>query len=123
MDLPSYNYVLCHLNVEESLHHLFLGCPFALSCWNILGLAQFIQDNLSDTVVLFKPQINKPFFMEIIVAMFWGIWTARNDVIFRNRSHSLQAVKTTFRQELVWARLRAKNSFSDQLQLWLDNFE
>ncbi|KAG0513739.1 hypothetical protein BDA96_10G128300 [Sorghum bicolor] len=54
--------------------------------------------------------------------MFWGIWTARNDVIFRNRSHSLQAVKNTFRQELVWARLRAKNSFSAQLQLWLDNF-
>jgi len=36
-------------------------------------LAQFVQGNLSDTVALFKLQISKPFFMEIIVAMFWGI--------------------------------------------------
>ena len=32
MKLESYNYVLCHLDTEESLNQLFLECPFALSC-------------------------------------------------------------------------------------------
>jgi hypothetical protein len=32
MELQSYNCVLCLQNIEESLHHLFMDCPFALSC-------------------------------------------------------------------------------------------
>jgi hypothetical protein len=95
---------------------------FAMSCWNMLGLAQLIQGNLLDTIPLFRLQINQPFFMEIIIAMFWEIWTFRNDVIFRNHNHSLQAVKFIFKQELAWVKLRAKKTFSSQLQLWLDNF-
>lgn len=35
MELPSYSCVLCFLNTEESLHHLFMDCPFArYSAWN-----------------------------------------------------------------------------------------
>jgi hypothetical protein len=122
MYLPDYNYVLCHLNIEESLHHLFLECPFAMSCWNMLSLAQLIQGNLLNTIPLFKNQIHRPFFMEIIAAMFWGIWSVLNDVIFRNQNHSLQAFKLVFKQELAWIKLRAKRDLSLQLQLWLDNF-
>jgi hypothetical protein len=36
----------------------------------------------------FKLQLHLPFFMEIIVTMCWAIWTMRNDIIFRNISHS-----------------------------------
>jgi len=122
MDLLSHNCVLCLFNEEETLRHLFLDCPFAISYWNMLGLAQLIQPNLFDTIPLFSSLINKPFFMEIIIAMFWGIWSARNDVIFKNRSHSLQAVKIIFKQELAWVTLRANKSVSSQLKLWLDNF-
>jgi hypothetical protein len=60
--------------------------------------------------------------MEIIVAMFWAIWTARNDVIFRNLHRSVQACKLVFKQELVWVKLRGKRDIGLQLQLWLDNF-
>ena len=58
--------------------------------------------------------------MEIIVAMFWAIWSVRNDAIFRNQQPSLQACKLVFKQEL--ARLRAKDDLHLQIQLWLDNF-
>jgi hypothetical protein len=61
-----------------------------------------------DSILLLKTQINRPFFMEIIVVMFWAIWTARNDVIFRNLHHSVQAAKLVFKQELAWVKLRAK---------------
>jgi hypothetical protein len=114
--------VLYHLDIEESLHHLFLDCPFAMSCWNMLGSAHVIQGNLLDTIPLFKNQIHMPFFMEIIVVMFWGIWSARNDAIFRNQHHSLQSCKLVFKQEPAWVKLRAQRNLSLQLQLWLDNF-
>lgn len=122
MALPSYNCVLCHLDTEESLHHLFLDCPFAMACWNMIGLPHLLQDNLLDTITIFRVHFARPFFMEVFVAMFWGIWTARNDVIFRNQAHSLQNVRKIFRQELAWVRLRARKDFSVQLGLWLDNF-
>jgi len=32
MELQSYNCFLCYLNIEESLHHLFLDYPFAMCC-------------------------------------------------------------------------------------------
>jgi hypothetical protein len=36
--LPSYDCVLCQLHLDETLEHLFLCCPFAISCWNLLHL-------------------------------------------------------------------------------------
>jgi len=112
MVLENYNCVLCHLDTEESLHHLLLHCPFAMSCWNVLGLAHLIQGDILDTISLFKTQIQRPIFMEIIVAMFWAIWSTRNDVIFfffwerndvifRNLQQSVISCKVTFRQELA----------------------
>jgi hypothetical protein len=38
MELQDYNCALCQDPVEESLSHLFVGCPFATSCWNWLQL-------------------------------------------------------------------------------------
>lgn len=36
MSLPDYNYVFCSYGIEESLHHLFFECSFAMACWNTL---------------------------------------------------------------------------------------
>lgn len=82
MDLESYNCVLCHLDAEESLLHLFFHCPFAASCWNVLGLAHLIQEDPFQTFSAFK---------EIVVAMCWAIWSARNDLIFRHQQHSIDS--------------------------------
>jgi hypothetical protein len=111
MALESYNCVLCHLDVEESLHHLFFHCPFAQSCWNVLGLAHLVQDDILVTLPLFKDHIRRPIFMEIVVSMFWDIWSLRNDCIFRNIQHSIQSCKAVFRQELAWVKLRAKDDY------------
>jgi hypothetical protein len=70
MELESYNCALCHLDTKESLMHLFFHCPFAMSCWNVLGLAHFVQGELLQTISVFKEQIHRPFvFMEIIISM------------------------------------------------------
>jgi hypothetical protein len=122
MPLESYSCVLCHLDVEESLNHLFFHCPFAMSCWNLQGLAHLIQADILDTLPLFKMHIHNQIFMEIIIAMFWAIWFARNDHIFRQKHHSLTSCKIVFRQELARVKLRAKADFKLLIGSWLDSF-
>uniref|UniRef100_A0A8R7U6Y7 Reverse transcriptase zinc-binding domain-containing protein n=1 Tax=Triticum urartu TaxID=4572 RepID=A0A8R7U6Y7_TRIUA len=36
MVLSSYDCALCNDSTEETCHHLFWDCPFALHCWNII---------------------------------------------------------------------------------------
>jgi len=40
MELPSYNCVLCSEEAEESVFHLFIGCHFAISCWEPSSYSQ-----------------------------------------------------------------------------------
>lgn len=73
MFLDCYNCVLCQLNTEESLLHLFFQCPFALACWNVLGFAHLIQNGLLATIEAFRIYIQRPFFMEVFISMCWAI--------------------------------------------------
>lgn len=43
--LPSYDCVLCAAPTEQTLQHLFLTCPFAQLCWNLIHLAA-VQETL-----------------------------------------------------------------------------
>jgi hypothetical protein len=72
MILDDYNCVFYHLGVEESLIHLFLDCPFSVSCWGTLCL--IVQNSADPYVILesFKSQSEKPFFMEIIEMMLFS---------------------------------------------------
>lgn len=115
MELESYDCVLCHPSTEETLmHFFFFHCPFAVCCWNTLGLAPLIQDDLLDTLTAFKVHLGQPFFMEIIICMSWAIWAARNGNVFRGLQHSVASCKATFGRELALVKLRAKNSFQPQ---------
>lgn len=119
--LENYNCVLCHLGTEESVLHLFLDCPFAMSCWDILGLAHLIQGNLLNTISEFKFHIHHPLFMEIIVSLCLAIWSARNDLIFRNIQHSVASCKFIFRKELALVKLRAEDHYQPELDQWLSS--
>ena len=77
MELESYDCVLCHLDTEETLMHLFFQCPFRCLLLNTLGLAPLIQDDLLITLSAFRTQLHQPFFMEIIICMCWAIWATR----------------------------------------------
>jgi hypothetical protein len=110
MALDSYDCPLCNLNSDETFMHLFFHCPFAMSCWNVLGLAPFIQPELLQTLSVFKDVIHQSFFMEIIISMCWAIWSARNDSIFRGFQHSVSSAKATFRREMALVKLRARQN-------------
>jgi hypothetical protein len=80
--MPSYDCVLCQMQLEETLEHLFLHCLFAISCWNFLHL-HIVEGGPFEILQSLQVQLNKAFFMDIIILMIWCIWMARNDLIFK----------------------------------------
>ena len=81
---PNYLCVLCSTNNEENLEHLFFTCPFALSCWNKLGIHWGTAASLDDRVLNMIAASGISFSMEIFVIAAWEIWNLRNSKIFDN---------------------------------------
>ena len=121
MNLQNFNCVLCVGTTEESLLHLFLGCPFAFQCWNRMGIQVDPAVGPFQNLQNLKNQLQVPFFMEIIILMCWTIWNARNDWIFRQVSPNLQLFKSCFREELHLLSLRMKRRNLTQFNQWISN--
>jgi hypothetical protein len=120
--LPSYDCVLCSVNTEETLVHLFLECDLAIACWSLIRVTV---SNYNDPIQFFEDfrrQLGVPFFMEIIIIMGWSIWTLRNDVIFKGIPASslrgMEIFKFNFRQ-LLW---RAKKKYFPHIVSWPEQF-
>lgn len=84
MELPSYNCALCQENVEELVSHLFIECQFASDCWETLDLHPHANLQPLQNPELLRAQIDKSFYLEIIILMCWTIWKCRNNQIFSN---------------------------------------
>jgi hypothetical protein len=56
--LQSYSCVLCGVNVEETLEHIFLHCSFARNCWQHLGFNVPSSLVPSTIVAAFKTQLS-----------------------------------------------------------------
>ena len=82
MELDTYSCALCNSLAEETLEHLFLECPFAAICWNIIQVQIPLQSSLPEIFQQIKDQLDNAFFMESIILLCWVIWTERNDLIF-----------------------------------------
>jgi len=119
MDLLDYNCILCNGSTEESLLHLFLGCPFATQCWAWLNIQVDHDSDPFQNLQGFKEQLGVPFFMEVIILMCWTIWKARNDKIFRQIYENLQISKQNFRDELQFLLLRTKRSYHPGIDQWI----
>ena len=81
---PNTLCVMCTSTIEEDIDHLFFFCPFAISCWNKLGIQWSTAMNISDRILLTARNSNISFFMEIFLIAAWDIWNLRNSKIFDN---------------------------------------
>lgn len=121
MDLQVYDCILYTSSIEESLIHLFLHCPFIVHCQAWLNI-QVDQDlDPFQAFQSFKEQLSVTFFMEVITLMCWAIWKSRNDFIFRQINPLVQNAKENFRREFELMLLRAKKSYSPQINQWIAN--
>jgi len=112
MYLYSYNCVLCQLNVEESVTHLFLDCPFARSCWSCFNIFLNQDSQFPEAILEVKSQVSSQFFMILVILLCWAIWTARNDHIFKNIPASVTAVRKVVLSELNLLTVRARSKDS-----------
>ena len=119
MNLPDYSCVTCLAAIEESLEHLFIHCPFVISCWDAIGI-QIGFDDPFTTLEQLKLQLGVPFFMEIIILMNWCIWMQRNDFIFKGIQPSQVSYLQHFKKEFALVILRAKPRHQTPMNLWLE---
>ena len=122
MTLEVYDCELCSQQIEETLEHIFLLCPFATACWLSLGV---IVPQPGDCLAFLehaKVMLNVPFFMEIIITMLWSIWEVRNDAIFRNIAPSVTNCRRIFKKEFAWIIIGAKTSYHPFIDQWLEAF-
>jgi hypothetical protein len=96
---PSYDCVLCQQQLEETLQHLFLSCPFTIGCWGFLHLAITTAEPFGALQSL-KAQLDMDFFMDIIIILSWTIWMAQNDFIFKGSPHHLRKHKKGSKRNL-----------------------
>jgi hypothetical protein len=68
MALPSFECVLCSLQAEETLEHLFPECSFAQSTWGLLNLNLPLGSHF-EILESFKAQLGVNFFMDIIIML------------------------------------------------------
>ena len=74
---PTAFCVLCNLDVLEDIDHLFFSCPFAVSCWNKLGIQWNLQLDTNDRVLQAAQLFHTVFFMDFFIMAAWEIWNIR----------------------------------------------
>ncbi|CAN7095354.1 unnamed protein product [Brassica rapa subsp. narinosa] len=78
----------------ESLHHLFLQCPFAVELWHQAPVSPQIPDSLS--IENLKVWLKRTVFSQVLPPvglssspvipwLLWNVWTARNKVVFEGK--------------------------------------
>jgi glucose-6-phosphate-specific signal transduction histidine kinase len=71
MHLDSYNCVMCQLNLEETVTHLFLECSFAKNCWNLFNIVFGANSSFPEALPQIRSQINSQFFMILAILLSW----------------------------------------------------
>ena len=107
MHLDDYSCALCSYQGDETIEHLFLTCLFVQACLNSIGL----QANPDSAI----------FFMGILIIMSWTIWNSKNNLIFKNKSLSIQGAKSFFKKGFAMVIHREKPRYLLAIiHCWLD---
>jgi hypothetical protein len=110
--------VLCGLGCQETEDHLFLLCPFAWKIWweiyKWFGISEVMPDTIGAMFLSFfgALKVAKKSRKGVVMlwqAVVWGIWRARNDVIFSQKSLVFQEVAEKIKR-MSWDWLLAKKS-------------
>ena len=110
--------VLCSQSMLESTDHLFFLCPFAVACWDFVGINWNGLDPISTRLVDAGGTYTGPCFMEVVACVAWNIWKVRNDLIFREKPATQRAWKVQFQSDILLHRHRVKDNLVAPLITW-----
>lgn len=69
MHSPSYNCILCYVDVEETAQHLFLQCQFAQQCWQFLQVHIPSNANFPDVMLYLRDSMQSRFYMAAVILL------------------------------------------------------
>lgn len=115
MHLPSYLCAICNTNSEETISHLFFECPFAQSCWTVIGIQWNFSIPPLDMVIEARNAFGSSIFKEVMITACWTIWTSRNGLIFDNKACNVVSWKNRFKEEF------GLSSRAGSFKSWLEN--
>jgi hypothetical protein len=118
----NYNCVLCSAQREETAFHLFFSCPFALECWQTIGIQWQLNAPFFQMMELARQDFNHHFFMEIFIIATWHIWKQRNGKIFENCQASIDSWKRNIKEECSLQAQRMKASLKLHFLAWLEGW-
>jgi len=114
----NYNFVLCTAQREETIFHLFFSCPFALECWQAIGVQWQMGVPFFQMMELARQDFNHKFFMEVFIIATWHIWKQRNNLIFENYPASIISWERRFNEECTLQAHRMKASLKSPFLTW-----
>jgi hypothetical protein len=83
--------IKCFFYQEETIHHLFISCPFTQMIWRIIYMTSNMPPP-ANIVNMFENWLNgvskkdKKHIRVGVCVVLWSIWKVRNDCIFNNSS-------------------------------------
>jgi hypothetical protein len=102
----------CFCNELETIHHLFLACPFAKIVWRMVYLTFNLPPPANITNMFGNwlngvKKLDKARIRIGISAICWPIWTSRNDIIFDKQkgTNFLQVIRRAAYWIQQWALL------------------
>ena len=119
--LEEYNCATRECQQEETLHHLFWGCPFAKRCWDYICPTRAQNLSVMEAFQDIKDKLSLPFFMEIIILSSRAIWISRNNKIFQHIQPTFQGWKHIYMLEMKLLTHRIKPKYADHFLAWLQH--
>ena len=103
----------CFCDQDESIHHLFISCPFAKVIWRIVHMTFNLSPptNITNLFGNWLRGINKKDKVQIrvgVCALLWAIWNVRNDFVFNKprASSFLQVIPLATHWIHTWSYLQ-----------------
>lgn len=100
-------------------HPLFYR-PFPKDCWGLFDFQYTNTNQLRIPKIFREWQIlqNTSFSLDIFILVCWAIWVMRNDIVFRNKTPSIDDCKRTITVESLLLLHRTKAWITPILEAW-----
>jgi hypothetical protein len=110
----------CFCDQDETIQHLFFSCPFIKMVWRIVYMTFNIPPptNVTNTFGNWLngvPKKDKEHIRVGVCALFWAIWTVRNDFIFNRKNFPsfMQVIPLATHWIHTWSYLQPEDVRND----------